>query len=331
MLHIFYGEDDFSLTEALTELKRGLGDEGTVAANTTVLQGQNTTPAELIATCDTIPFLAPYRLVIVEGLLGQFEQQGRVKRPKKSNSSSWFALIEYVGQIPESTILVLVDGGLKKSNPLLKELLPHAKVREFKPLNGSELFRWMDTRARMYGGNMSNDAARLLHSIMGSNLWLMANEIDKLCTYATGRSIEKDDVELLAADFREPNVFAMIDSILERRSAAATRLLHRLEEEGAAPPYLIFMITRQFRLVIQAKDLLQQRRKASDIGGILGINRDYALRKTLEQARAYSMERLKDIYRKLLETDISIKTGRFRDDKGELALDLLISELCEYR
>jgi DNA polymerase-3 subunit delta len=329
LLYIFYGEDDFSLAEALTELKKGLGDEGTVAANTTVLQEQNITPAELIATCDTIPFLAPYRLVVVEGLLGQFEQQGRVKRSKKSNSSGWFALKEYVERIPESTILVLVDGGLKRSNHLLKELLPHAKAREFKPLNGPDLYKWMESRALMSGGNISSDATRLLPSLIGSNLWLLANEIDKLCTYTTGRSIEKADIEQLVADVREPNVFAMIDSILERRSAAATRLLHRLEEEGAAPPYLIFMITRQFRLVIQAKDLLEQRRKSSDIGGILGIERDYALRKTLDQARAYSMERLKDIYRKLLETDISIKTGKYRGDRGELALDLLISELCE--
>jgi hypothetical protein len=40
------------------------------------------------------------------------------------------------------------------------------------------------------------------------------------------------------------------------------------------------------------------------------------------------MERLENVYRKLLDTDISIKTGRFKGDKGELALDLLISELC---
>lgn len=329
MLYIFFGDDDFSLAEALAEIKKGLGDEGTVAANSTVLQAHNTTPAELIATCDTIPFLAPHRLVIVEGLLGQFEQQGKAKRSKKSNSSGWSAIKEYVVRMPESTILVLVDGRLKKSNPLLKELLPHARVREFKPLNGSELHTWMETRARMCGGDISGDAARLLPSLIGSNLWLLSNEIDKLCTYAAGRSIEKKDIELIVADVREPSVFAMIDSILEHRSATATRLLHRLEEEGAAPPYLIFMITRQFRLVIQTKDLLQRRHKASEIGQILRIDKDYALRKTIDQARAYSMERLKDIYRKLLETDISIKTGRFRGDRGELALDLLISELCE--
>ena len=124
------------------------------------------------------------------------------------------------------------------------------------------------------------------------------------------------------------NIFFMVDAILERNVAAAIKLLHRLENEGAAAPYLLFMITRQFRMVIRAKDLIQQRRKGSEIGYSLGITYERALRKTLEQAKTHSMEQLKEVYRRLLDTDISIKTGKFKGDKGELALDLLISELC---
>jgi hypothetical protein len=41
------------------------------------------------------------------------------------------------------------------------------------------------------------------------------------------------------------------------------------------------------------------------------------------------MEQLKVIYRKLLDADISIKTGKMKGDRGELALELLVCELCE--
>ncbi len=37
------------------------------------------------------------------------------------------------------------------------------------------------------------------------------------------------------------------------------------------------------------------------------------------------MPRLKEAYQILLETDLAIKTGRLKD---ELALDLLVAELC---
>jgi DNA polymerase-3 subunit delta len=328
LFYIMYGEDDFSLGEALSELKQGLGDQSAVSTNTTVLQAQSITPEELISTCSTIPFLAPFRLVIVEGLLGLFEQQVKTKRTTKLKGAGWASLKEFIGQMPETTILVLVDGKIKTSNRLLKELTPLAKVREFRQLGTDDLLVWIRTRAKKSKGDISPAAARLLTSLVGSNLHLLSNEIDKLCLYALDRTIEKDDVTLLVSNAREPNVFAMVDAILNLKPDTAAKLLHQLEDEGDAPPYLLFMITRQFRLVIQAKDLLQQKRKPSEFGAILGIYKDFMLRKTIEQARTHSPKRLKHIYQQLLDTDIAIKTGRFKGDKGELALDLLIIELC---
>ena len=326
MLFILYGEDDYSLREALAETKGGLGDEAMIATNTTVLQAQSTTPEEVKATCDTIPFLAPKRLVIVEGLLGLFDQQGRAKPSPKPRGSGWLSLQEYVGQMPESTVLVLIDGKLREGNPLLKGLSSGATVRGFPSQKGAKLHEWVRRRAQKCGGSISSPAARLLADLVGSNLWILSNEIEKLFLYAGERTVEENDVRLLVGEAREFSVFEMVDAILERKSPAATKLLHRLEDEGAAPPFLLFMITRQFRFVLQTKDLLQRKHKPYDIGRSLGIASQYALGKTTNQARAYSMARLEKVYRRLLDTDISIKTGKL---KGELALDLLVVELCE--
>jgi len=58
----------------------------------------------------------------------------------------------------------------------------------------------------------------------------------------------------------------------------------------------------------------------------LGLTSEFALRRTLEQADRYSLERLKQVYHKLLEADLSIKTGRY---DAELTLNILIAELCQ--
>ncbi len=328
MLHILYGEDDFSLKEALSEIKAGLGDEASLATSTSVLQGQSVTPAELMATCDTIPFLAPCRLVIVEGLLGRFEKQGKAPRSRKSANDGWSSLADYAKRMPGSTILVLLEGKLSRANPLLKQLAPLAEVRKFSPLSGYELVHWIQRRVERRGGTMAREGAEFLAALIGSNLWILSSEIEKLCVYALGRPIDKEDVELLVASARVPSVFAMIDAILDGNVSAATRLLHSLEDEGAAPPYLLYMITRQFRLVLQARDMLQRKRRPAEIGPALGIFNEFALKKTMEQARKHQPARLQAIYHRLLDTDIAIKTGRFRGDRGELALDLLVSDLC---
>jgi DNA polymerase III delta subunit len=48
------------------------------------------------------------------------------------------------------------------------------------------------------------------------------------------------------------------------------------------------------------------------------------LHKAWEQADKYSPSRLRELYHRLLETDISIKTGKM---DGEIALNVLITEL----
>jgi len=330
LLYILYGEDEFSLNEALNRIKSSLGDKEMVATNTTVLEGQHITYEQLVMTCDTLPFLAPTRLVIVEGLLGRFEpQDGKWKRSTGTEASAWLSLKDYVKRMPESTVLVMLDGRLRKDNPMLAALENLAKVSEFKPLRGDDLRSWVLSRVATRGGSISPKALRLLSDFIGSNLHLLSLEIDKLCLYARGRMIEENDVRSLVAEAVEASVFDMVDAILERRADEATRWLRRLEDEGSAPPYLLFMITRQFRLVTQMKDLLQQHQKTDEIRYSLGINNDFVLQKTLRQARAHSMGRLREIYRKLLDTDISIKSGRFKGDSGELALELLVCELCQ--
>lgn len=333
MIYVLYGDDEFSLREALDKIKDELSDRESLATNTTLLQGQQLTPEQLSTTCNALPFLAPKRLVIVEGLLSRFEQQdgSKGKRLSSVDASNWHSFKEHMCRIPETTVLVMIDGKLKSDNPILVGLKSEARIIEFRSLKGEELRNWIHSRIEKRGCSISPKALRMLSDLIGSNLQLLSMEIEKLCLYAHGREIKERDVESLVTETKESSVFEMVDAILERRAAEATRLLHRLEDEGAAPSYLLFMITRQFRMVMQAKDLLQQQSKAEDIGHRLGITKDFVLQKTLKQARAYSMRRLKDIYRKLLDADISIKTGQLKGDEGSLALDLLVCELCEQR
>jgi len=135
--------------------------------------------------------------------------------------------------------------------------------------------------------------------------------------------------EGLMAAYRERPKYQQNDYIgwIGRARLPATRQkrLQQMLDEGAAAPYILFMITRQVRLLVEVKDLINQKCNRNEIRDRMGIASDFVLNKALEQSRNYSMERLEQIYRKILETDISIKQGIW---KGDLALDLLVAELC---
>jgi len=328
MFYILYGQDDFSLNQAVEKIKADLGDWEMVATSTTNLEGQHLTLSELRNKCGAAPFLSSHRLVIVDGLLGRFEVKQSRPRSGKGKSGNglgeWEGLASYIEQIPETTVLVLVDEEVKGHNPLLKKLLQLAEVRTFPLLRGRDLKAWIQQRVKGEGGDITPQAVNLLAELIGGDLWAMNGEIQKLLLYSHERPISEDDVKQLVSHVQEANIFALVDAVAEGRTELAQRILHRLYDEGVAPTYILVMITRQFRLIAQARDLGKGLSRLQ-IQDRLGLKSSYSLDKTLSQARLYDFEGVKRAYDKLLETDLAIKTGIYSD---KLALELLVTELA---
>lgn len=331
MLYILTGQDDYTQRQFLEEIKRGLGDPTLSSANTAILDGQHLTATQLRSNCEVLPFLTQKRLVIVNGLLERFEPEGKAKQRKKSTppterQSEYKSLITGINEIPDSTILVLMDGKIGGRNPLLNELSSRAKVISFPVLRNAKLRQWVQHRLTEQQASIPPKAADLLVKLVGSNLWTMSSEIDKLILYTSGRRIEEEDVKAVVSSAQETNVFAMLDAVLDFKAGVAEQLLQQLLQRGAAPTYLLAMLSRQVQMIVRAKELRNQGKSEMEIRDRLGLTSEFASRKTLEQAKRYPLEQIKDVYRKLLEADLAIKTSRY---DAELALNILICELCQ--
>ncbi len=335
MLYILSGPDDFSIAQALEEIKKSAGDQSALALSTTTLDGQQVTVEQLRPLCEAMPFLSEKRLVIIRGLLERFEprsrrpvRQAKTARARDHRADGYQALGEYIPGIPDSTVVVLIEGKISPKNPLMQLLAKKAAVRIFPLLKDAQLRHWVQERIKEKGGSISPQAVKLLAQLVGSNLWIMTSEIEKLALYAAGRGIEEDDVKVLVGYAQQTSVFTMIDAIVEFRAEVAGQLLQRLLQAGAAPAYLLVMLARQVQLVVRARELSREKTPRVEIQRILGLNSEYVLRKTMEQASRYSLDRLKEIYFQLLAADLSIKTGKY---DGELALNILVAELCRGR
>ena len=349
MLYILIGEDDFSLAQSLDEIKRELGDQASLASNTTTLDGQQVALDNLKIVCETVPFLSGRRLIITEGLLQRFETKGRTSRRRKtstgrSNSGAissgsqpypfgeskqqdqYKLFGSYIPRIPDSTVLVLVERKVAGANPLFNELADKAIVKFFRLLRGARLRQWVKERVKEEGGSISLQAVDLLAKLVGSNLWIMTSEISKLVLFASGRRIEEEDVKMVVSYAQQDSVFAMVDAIMEFRFEVAGQLLEQLLQRGALPAYLLTMLSRQSRMIFRAQELRNQRKSTKEIQNKLGLSSEFVLSKTLEQANRYSLPRLKEVYHELLAADLSIKTGKY---SGELALYILVAELCQ--
>jgi DNA polymerase-3 subunit delta len=330
LLHVLFGEDDFSLRQALEDVKKSIGDASALMPNTNVFEGKTVTPERLRAACESMPFLSEKRLVIAEGLLDKFESKketGRKKSAKKADKVEEYAAFASATQnLPPFTELVITGGKLSDRNPLLQELIKITKIKTFPVLKGKDINVWIEKRvaSQVKGKHISPKATALMARLVGSDLWTMANEVDKLILFTGTRDIGEDDVKTVVSNAQEAGIFNMVDAIIEQRVGAAQELLQQLFRQGMAPVQILVMISRQVRIIYLVRQMRAAGKTRPEMMGALGVTNDFVLRKAYEQADRYSPARIKEVYHLLLEADISIKTGKV---EGELALDILIAEM----
>lgn len=325
--YIFHGEDEFTRSEQLAELKKRMGNPAIADLNTTILDGSQVSLAELRLACDTVPFMSDRRLVIVDGLLSKLEPSKKEGEPAAWQEEYLEGLVDYLKQLPSTTRLVFIEEkAIGKDNPVHRLALSDERgfAKEFKLPSRGELGRWIEERARAKGAQIDPAAARELANFVGDNLRLLDQEMEKLIAYTDGaRPISRDDVHLLTSYVREANIFHMVDALGRRDGQRASKLLHRLLDDGEHPLALLGMIVRQFRIMIQVKDLARRGLGTRAVSARLGLP-DFVVRKGLRQARGFSMAQLEGIHHKLLETDLAIKTGKM---DAVLALDMLVVSL----
>ena len=323
-VHVVYG-DSFLVRQGISALESEYGADGLMEANRHRLQGNQVSPQELLAICQAIPFLDPLRLVVVEGLLALAEsRQGGGRGRRSSNAAdSWQPLAGAIPEMPGTTLLLLSDGPLNANNPLLRSLRPVSQVEERAAPRGEQLARWIKETAEAKGAAINPMAIRSMADLVGSDLWTLDQELEKLSLYTVGREISEADVRLMVSQVREASIFEAVDAMIDGRSQVALRLLAQLRDDGREPQYIIAMVERQLRLLALARDSIERRLPQGELKRTLGTSSDFVVRKTMDQARRHSRQDIARRYDRLLEADLSIKQGRVDPD---LALELLVGD-----
>ncbi len=333
MFYLLHGNDEFTCREHLKKLRK----QGDYGYNSDTYVGGETPLPTLIATCDTFPFLTGARLVVLEGLPKKRKGEDasanaaadKPKKGKKSSKSSTETrggfekgLADYLARLPETTTLIsLVDEELPASSPLLKAAHDHGKVIQCTLPKGAALESWIHKRTQALGVKITDEATSLLANFTGSQLRMLANEIDKLATYVGDRaSIDVEDVRLLSASAQEARIFDLTDALAQRNRKQALDLLHDLLADGEPPLKLISTITSQVRSLLLVKELANEGLRIQQIVSATGMA-PFVAEKALRQVGKFQTAQLEGAYRQLLATDAALKRSRMTP---EMALDLLV-------
>jgi DNA polymerase-3 subunit delta len=322
-----YGNDEYGIAQRLHALRAVFSDPSQAEMNTAQLDARTMSEDDWVGATTAMPFLAPKRLVLLANPSARYTDSEKRKRFQdfllKLPATTQLVIWEHVDTKSYGTKMQQQTDDLK--HWLFKWMKKQglAAERHALPME-REMPGWIMQHAKAQGGQMASSAAQRLADMVGNDTRQAAQEITKLLTYVNwSRPVTAADVETLSPLTAAPDIFAMVDALAARDGRKAQRLLHRLLE--AQDSFSIWgMVVRQFRLLLLAREVLDAGGGEAQAAKALGAPA-FVARKALGQARGFSMQRLEQIYHRLLEIDVAAKTGRM---PLELGMDLLLVEVA---
>jgi len=210
--YLFHGDDDYLKDESARALIERATEPATREFNLDVLRGGELDAAAAALALDALPLMAARRVVVVRDVAA-------LKKDARA------MILRYLERPAEDVILLLVAASGTKPDAGFFE---RASTVEFKPLTEEHLTAWVNHRVGTLGSSITPEAAELLCGATGSDLALLAGEIEKLRSFTNGEVIDEAAIDAVVGVRRGETLGDLLDLVGERNGGRAAALLGRV-------------------------------------------------------------------------------------------------------
>lgn len=275
--------------------------------NFATFEGKETDVEAVIELAETLPFFAEQRVILIENS-GFFK-------------NSCERLAEYLPKTPSTTHFIFVEDEVDKRSKCYKAVQKTGKVVEFATQTEELLTRWILSRLKKEGKNITGSVMQLFLSKTGTDMGNIDRELEKLICYTMGRPvIEAADVEAIATEQTQNKIFEMVNAIAEHNQRKALDLYYDLLTLKEPSMRIMYLISRQFQILLNVRDMSARGMDQASMAKIAGIP-PFAVRRNVSQAKGFSMEQLKQALRDGVDLEEAVKTGRMND---QMAVEIFL-------
>ncbi len=306
--YLIYGPEAFLRREMKNLLKNSLGGEGDL--NCSYWEGRDAEMNEIREMAETVPFFAERRLILLENT--GWAQKGGDE------------LAEYLPELPESTILVMVEEEVDRRSKLFKAFDRCGYCAECRRLTEDELRQAMMQSVRKAGYQITREALDLFVEYCGEDLGNLVSEKDKLLAYTWNKKeIRREDVEEITSLTLQNRVFSMIDAMALGRPREAFLLYEDLKALREPPMRILYLMTQHIGRLLAVKELDALGWSTGSMADELKV-KPFAVGKYLRQAKAFSAQEWQSRLERCVAYDQAVKNGELSDT---LAVELALVEM----
>ncbi len=253
----------------------------------------------IISDISTMPMFAEYRVVLVEDS-GYF---------KKGNAE----MEELLPEVGESAILIFCEQEVDRTRKLYKWVDKNATVLSFKKPDSTTLVKWLTRRLAADGYKVENGVPEMLIQSAGNDMNGLSAEADKLRSYCLpGKEIRRADVEAVSIREAENRVFEMVSAVAAGKKDKAIRLYTDLLELREPPMRILFLLAREFNILMQVKKIQEEKKPGANIARLVKVP-PFAVKNYTTEAAKFRYDELLRAVDLCQEMDLAIKEGRLSD------------------
>lgn len=299
-IYLLYGEEGYLRKQYKDRLKIAICGEDTM--NYAYFEGKSIDVNEIISIADTMPFFASRRLVVIENS-GFF---------KKTDEK----MTEYLKNLPESTVLVFSEEETDKRGKMFKRVKELGYVCEMAEQTPPTLAKWIAGILEQQGKKITRQTMDYFLSVAGTDMNHISMELQKLISYIGDREIiTEKDINEICSVIIVSKIFDMVDAMGNKNRAKALDLYYDMIEVREPPMRILYMLSRQFRIMLEAKELHKNGMDAKSIAAKLGLA-PFVVNKALRQAEKFKARDIKNALKECLTVEEDIKNGRLEDKTG---------------
>ena len=305
-VYLLYGDEEYLKLQYKNKLLRALVTEGDTM-NFSRFEGKEAQGPALIDLAETMPFFAEHRVILVE-------DSGFFKNAAPQ-------LAEYLPDMPETTCMIFIEKEVDKRSKTYKSLKDIGRMVEFKTPDEKMLTRWVLTVLQKNGKKLTQPTMQLFLEKAGNSMGNIDRELEKLICYVGDREIiQMDDVEEICTSQTENRIFDMIHMMAEKRQKEALELYYDLLALKEPPMRILFLLVRQFNILLQVKTMVAAGMEQNQIADRAGL-RSFTIRRYRSEAGHFSVQKLKEALRDCARAEEDVKTGRLDD---RLSVELIL-------
>lgn len=272
---------------------------------------------KIINECETFPLMSEKRVVLI--------YRADFLNDSSGGNNIVNAIKKYILNMPSYSILIIyyVYSDKQKMSDKVKRIGSKATVIEVPKLKGNLLEKKIkhlfDEREKEIG----KVELYLFSSLVENDFNTIINEVDKLCSYTEGRSIKKDDIYEILPYKNDNTFFNLIDFLSAGKTNKAIETLSELTYKGQKDTYIISMLERQYKLMLNIKCCIQNREGKEDIIHRYSLN-PYYCERLMQQSKKFEHEGLLKALKICMDTEKNLKSKSF---DSKLQMEMLIYKL----